>query len=126
MQIAAPPPPCREVSGMTFDKIRFRGEGGNARSQRAATFTVFPRGFPLVTPIVIRYPLPPPSPPGRRGGGGGREDDATIYILADTALLSSSLSASGSTDFTSGTGIDRGNCGNGMSNDVESILQPDK
>jgi len=106
---------------MTFDEIRFRGEGGNARSQHAATFTVFPRGFPLVTPIVIRYP-----PPGGREQTREEERTARRYILADMALLSSSLSASGSTDFTSGTGIDRGNCGNGMSNDVESILQPDK
>jgi len=72
---------------MTFDEIRFRGEGGNARSRHAATFTVFPRGFPLVTPIVIRM------------RDGGR------CILADMALslslsLSSSSSGSGSTDLT--------------------------
>lgn len=85
MQIVAPLP--SRVSGMTFDKIRFRGEGGNARSRYAATLTVFPRGFPLVTPIVIR---------AREG-----EDDAG-YTLDDaeyTLAPSSSSSASKSTDF---------------------------
>lgn len=68
---------------MTFDEIRFRGEGGNTRSRCAATFTVFPRGFPLVTPIVIR---------AREGA------DNVKCILADTAP-SSSPSASESIDF---------------------------
>lgn len=79
MQIVAPPP--NRISGMTFDEIRFRGEGENARSRYAATFTVFPRGFPLVTPIVIR---------AREGA------DNAKYTLADTALSLSLHSSSAS------------------------------
>lgn len=85
MQIVAPSRRAESrVSGMTFDEIRFRGEGGNARSRCAATFTVFPRGFPLVTPIVIR---------AREG-----EDNAGLYTCRHGSPSSSS-SASESADF---------------------------
>lgn len=95
MQIVAPPP--SRISGMTFDEIRFRGEGGNARPGGCAgTFTVFPRGFPLVTPIVIRV---------REGA------DNAKYILADT-VLSSFVERIGKHRFRAGR-IDRENRSNG-------------
>lgn len=107
MQIVALPP--SRISGMTFDEIRFRGEGGNARSRCAATFTVFPRGFPLVTPIVIR---------------AREEADNAKYILADTAF-SSLVECLGKHRSRAGR-IDRENRSNGISNDTESILQSGK
>lgn len=91
---------------MTFGEIRFRGEGGNARSQCVATFTVFPRGFPLVTPIVIR-------------ARAGRDD--ARYILAGTCSLFI-VECIGKRRFRAG-GIDGENRSNGMSNGTESILQ---